>query len=223
MGMTPQKTNALAIIALILSIIWLGGLGSVLAIILGIVSLSQISKSNGTLGGKGMSIAALIIGGIGTILTILFYALIVFAVTVATHLVQTATVPVGTTINVNNHSINYGISSIAVTRVTTSSTGDNGESPDSGKQFAFANVRMCANSSGASSYFGASLFTVNASDGSSDVASATSARTPGLSDINSIAPNQCITGWLTFQISSSATPSSINYYAVPFTDFTWTV
>jgi hypothetical protein len=221
--MSPQKTNGLAIAALILAILWLGGLGSVLAVIFGIVSLNQISKARGALGGKGLSIAALVIGGIGTLLTVLFYAIAIFAVSVVGHLAQSATVAVGTTINVKNNSINYGISSIAVDQVTTSSTGENSESPDSGKQFVFAHVKICATSQGTSSYFGASLFTVNTSDNSSDVASMTSARSPSLSEINSIAGNQCVSGWLTFQILSSSTPKSINYYALPFTNFTWTV
>lgn len=222
-GMPPQKTNGLAIAALVLSLLWLGGLGSILAVILAIVSLSKISKAKGALGGKGLSIAALIIGAIGTLLTVLFYSLVVFAVSVVSHLAQTATVPVGTTINVNNNSVNYGISSIVVDQVTTSSTGDSGQTPDSGNQFVFAHVKVCATSQGTSTYFGASLFFVNTSDNSSDVASGTSARSPSLSDINSIAGNQCASGWLTFQISSSATPKSINYLALPFTDFTWRV
>jgi hypothetical protein len=223
MGMSPQKTNGLAIAALILSIVWLGGLGSVAAVILGIISLTQISKAKGALGGKGLSIAALVIGGIGTVLTVLFYAAVVFTVGVVSHLAQTATVPVGTTITVKNNSINYGISSIVVDQVTTSAAGDGGVVPDSGKQFAFAHVKICATSQGTSNYFGASLFTVNSSDGLSDIASTGGARSPSLSAVNSIAGNQCVSGWLTFQISSSATAKSINYYALPFTDFTWTV
>src|SRR5580704_18777565 len=223
MAMSPQKTNGLAIAALILSIVWLGGLGSVAAVVLGIVSLNQISKAKGALGGKGLSIAALIIGGIGVLLTVLFYAAVVFTVGVVSHLAQSATVPVGTTITVKNNSINYGISSIVVDQVTSSSTGNGGVVPDNGKQFAFAHVKICATSQGTSNYFGASLFTVNSSDGSSDIASTTGARSPSLSEVNSIAGNQCVSGWLTFQISSSATAKSVNYYALPFTDFTWTV
>jgi uncharacterized membrane protein len=52
-----QKTNTLAIVGFILSF-FLSWIGS----ILGIVALSQINKSAGMEGGKGLAIAAIIIG-----------------------------------------------------------------------------------------------------------------------------------------------------------------
>jgi peptidyl-prolyl cis-trans isomerase B (cyclophilin B) len=53
----PQKTNTLAIVGFILAFLmsFVGG-------ILGIVALSQINKSAGVEGGKGLAIAAIIIG-----------------------------------------------------------------------------------------------------------------------------------------------------------------
>ena len=44
------------------------GLGGVAAIILGIIALLQISKSNGEIGGRNMAIAGLVLGGISIIL-----------------------------------------------------------------------------------------------------------------------------------------------------------
>ncbi|MDA2979216.1 MAG: DUF4190 domain-containing protein [Actinomycetota bacterium] len=61
----PTKTNGLAIASLVLGILWLWWVGSVLAVIFGHVSLSQIKVSNGTQGGRGMAIAGLVLGYIG--------------------------------------------------------------------------------------------------------------------------------------------------------------
>ena len=59
----PPKTNGLAVASLVLSLLCL----SPLALILGIVSLNQITKSNNTEGGKGLAIAGVVIGGLGSL------------------------------------------------------------------------------------------------------------------------------------------------------------
>jgi hypothetical protein len=69
----PQRTNGLSIAALVLGIVWVWWIGSILAVIFGHVSLSQIKKSNGAQGGKGMAIAGLVLGwiGVGTLLLVI--------------------------------------------------------------------------------------------------------------------------------------------------------
>lgn len=59
----PGSTNSLAIVSLILGITWLGWIGSIMAVVLGHVSLSQIKKTGQS--GKGMAIAGLVLGYIG--------------------------------------------------------------------------------------------------------------------------------------------------------------
>ena len=61
----PPRTSGLAVASLVLGILYLCGIGSLLATIFGAVSLGQISRSNGTLTGKGMAIAGLVLGIIG--------------------------------------------------------------------------------------------------------------------------------------------------------------
>jgi hypothetical protein len=61
----PSRTSGLAIASLVLGIIWICGLGSLLATIFGAVALSQISRSRGQLEGKGMAIAGLVLGVLG--------------------------------------------------------------------------------------------------------------------------------------------------------------
>lgn len=79
----PKKTNGLAIAGMVLSIIGLatsccGGLGTVLAIpglIISIIAVSQIQKSGDA--GKGMAIAGIVCGALGTLIGI-YYLIIIF-------------------------------------------------------------------------------------------------------------------------------------------------
>jgi type II secretory pathway pseudopilin PulG len=61
----PQapKTPGIAIAALVLSALFCVPFAPLIGLILGIVALTQISRSNGQLGGNGIAIAAVIIGG----------------------------------------------------------------------------------------------------------------------------------------------------------------
>jgi hypothetical protein len=64
---------------MVLGIVWLGWLGSILAVIFGHVALSQIKRSYGALGGRGMAIAGLVLGyiGIATLVAVIVAAVIV--------------------------------------------------------------------------------------------------------------------------------------------------
>ena len=67
-----QETSGLAIASLILGIVALvvcivGPLAGIPALILGIVALSKIGGSGGRLGGKGLAIAGIVTGGLGTV------------------------------------------------------------------------------------------------------------------------------------------------------------
>ena len=65
-----QKTNTLAIVGFVTSFFF-AFIGS----ILGIVALSQIKASNGTEGGKGLAIAAIIIGFIPVVIIVVLMLL----------------------------------------------------------------------------------------------------------------------------------------------------
>ncbi len=69
MGGIPARprNNALAIASLVLGIIWICGLGSLLALILGIVALSQIKKSGAS--GRGLAIGGIVLGVLGILAT----------------------------------------------------------------------------------------------------------------------------------------------------------
>jgi hypothetical protein len=56
------RTNALAVASLVLSVFWMGGIGSVAGIILGHTALRQINASGGTQSGRSLAIAGLLLG-----------------------------------------------------------------------------------------------------------------------------------------------------------------
>lgn len=70
-----QKTNVLAIVSLVLSILSF----NIIAVILGVIALSQIKKTGES--GRGLAIAGIIIGAIGFIFWIIF--IIVFSIAAA--------------------------------------------------------------------------------------------------------------------------------------------
>lgn len=65
---TQARTNGLAIAALVLGILWLYGIGSILAIVFGHVAMSQIDRSGGSQSGRGMALAGAILGYVGAAL-----------------------------------------------------------------------------------------------------------------------------------------------------------
>jgi hypothetical protein len=60
-----RSTSGMAIASLVLGILWLYGVGSVLAIIFGAVGLKQ--TENGERGGRGMAVAGLVLGIVGVV------------------------------------------------------------------------------------------------------------------------------------------------------------
>ena len=66
------KTNGLAIASLVLGILWLYWVGSILALIFGMIAKSQIDQSGGMQQGRGMAIAGIVLGWVGIGFLILF-------------------------------------------------------------------------------------------------------------------------------------------------------
>lgn len=63
MGGTRPATNTFAIVSLVLGILWILGIGSVLAVVFGHLSLRQIHTTGEN--GRGMAIAGLVLGYVG--------------------------------------------------------------------------------------------------------------------------------------------------------------
>jgi hypothetical protein len=74
-GMAPPvtKTNGLAIASLVLGLVWVYGLGSILALVFGYSAKGQIDRSGGQQTGGGMAIAGIVLGWIGVGLILLVF------------------------------------------------------------------------------------------------------------------------------------------------------
>jgi YVTN family beta-propeller protein len=73
----PRPWNELAISSLFLSILWLGGIGSLVAVVFAIVALSQIRKANDRSRGAAIARAGLVLGIIGIVATLAIIGLAV--------------------------------------------------------------------------------------------------------------------------------------------------
>ena len=67
----PARTNSLSVVSLVTAVLWLCGLGSLIAVVTGHVGLSQIRRSGGSEGGRGLAVAGLIVGYLGLAATVL--------------------------------------------------------------------------------------------------------------------------------------------------------
>jgi hypothetical protein len=61
----PQRTNGSAIASLVLGILWLGGIGAILALVFGYRGKRSIDRSRGGEGGRGLALAGIVLGWIG--------------------------------------------------------------------------------------------------------------------------------------------------------------
>ncbi len=97
-GYVPvQKTNGLAIASLVCSLVWLGGVGSIVAILFGFIARAQIKKSEGAVEGSGLALAGIIVGFVGLAASV---AAVIAVVAVVHHCDQTG--------NCTNNTYNFG-------------------------------------------------------------------------------------------------------------------
>ena len=88
-----RKTNGLAVASLVCSIVWLGGVGSLLAVIFGFIARSQIRRAHDDQQGSGLALAGIIIGFVGLVTLGLVIA---FAAVVVHHCDQTGNCTINT-------------------------------------------------------------------------------------------------------------------------------
>jgi hypothetical protein len=70
----PSTTSGKAIASLVLGIVWVWGIGAVLALILGYQARSEIRRSGGRLTGGGLAVAGIVLGWVG-LAGLLFFVL----------------------------------------------------------------------------------------------------------------------------------------------------
>lgn len=71
----PRGTNGLAIASLVTSLVWVCGVGSIAAIIMGHISRGQIKKTGEQ--GAGMALAGLILGYLGLAVVVAYFAIVI--------------------------------------------------------------------------------------------------------------------------------------------------
>lgn len=71
----PTDTNGKAIASLIFGLLWIFGLGSLVAVVLGHMATREIDRSQGRQGGRGIAVAGLILGWLGLASTLAFILL----------------------------------------------------------------------------------------------------------------------------------------------------
>jgi uncharacterized protein DUF4190 len=74
---TKTGTNGLAVTSFVLSLLWFGGLGSILAIIFGVIGRKQVKESGQ--GGGGLATAGLVIGIVGVVGAVVLWAIVIAA------------------------------------------------------------------------------------------------------------------------------------------------
>lgn len=85
-GATPPltTTNGMSVASLVLGLVWLGGIGSILAIVFGNVGHKQIRDSGGRQTGNGMASWGIALGILGLVGTVIFTVLLISAANDAT-------------------------------------------------------------------------------------------------------------------------------------------
>ncbi|HWB71301.1 MAG TPA: DUF4190 domain-containing protein, partial [Egibacteraceae bacterium] len=77
-----QTTNGKAVAALVLGILWIYWIGSILALVFGLLARKEIAASGGAQGGQGMATAGIVLGCVG-MGTLTLFALFAFLAAVA--------------------------------------------------------------------------------------------------------------------------------------------
>ena len=74
------ETNGFAVASLVLGIVWVMGVGSILALVFGYVAKGQIDTSGGTQTGRGMAVAGIVLGWVGVAFLVAMIVLMIAGV-----------------------------------------------------------------------------------------------------------------------------------------------
>ncbi len=220
----PPRTSAMAVVALILSILWLGGVGSIVAVVLGFVARRRIKRSDGQMSGRGLSTAAIIIGFVG-ILGAIATGLVIGVVV---HDTRPVSVAMGQSVRPTGSVVHlFGVTSVRVNGVKRLVPVD---APADTTPYA-ANVTICTNNEGASigtngadnssnrANNGGSVigifFAMGATDGTSTKPGRNEFASQDLDGGDYFFDSPCETGTFTFYISTQARPTYVELTAVP--------
>jgi hypothetical protein len=209
----------MAIASLVLSLVWLSGLGSLLAVIFAIVARRNIRESRGSQTGDGLAIAGLVIGILGLLGAVLFIVTIAAVSHDANQSATPTIVSMGTRVAGGDSDI--GITTVAVESLAYPVVPNPTDiSPDSGKEYAVAKVEVCAGSSGAQSGPTDFEFTLGFAD-QETADSSLPIKAPDLGQIGGLGANACATGYVSFEIATGTTPSFVAYQPGLIHQYRW--
>ncbi len=222
----PANTSGFAIASLVLSIVWFGGLGSVLGVTFGAKAKRDIRRSGGHLGGDGMATAGVVLGILGLMGAATVWIGLVAGVHEFQKSVNRLTTPktlaMGQTGRLSGIDSITGISTVTIYAYTQPVTSqDVARQPAVGKEFAAAYVQVCAGSFGSQDGPDLRDFSLVLAGGSEVSPVPGDVRTPSLSDVHAIGIKQCAAGYVPFQIAQGATPASVQYQAL--SSYRWLV
>ncbi len=216
------RTSRLAIASLVLSVLWIGGLGSLLAVIFAVVARQHLRETGPWEGGEELARAGLILGIVGLVGTVVLFGIGVnqgpsdntaFPHIPAEHLRIVSVARIGQQISLrrNTNAYSSGIARVTVLSLTVPAVSQESDvQPTQGYELAIAQAQFCAGPVTVGNPPSVELLVghdVVVGDPVGD------AQVPGLDQIPSIDANQCVTGYQTFELADGTTPS-----AVVFTD-----
>jgi Domain of unknown function (DUF4190) len=230
-------TSGAAIASLVLSIVWIGGLGSLLAVIFGLSARGDIRRSNGRVSGDGLAIAGLIIGIVGLVGSIFFYISLFSVTNELRHDVTSGSFPFGTVpvTTIPTTDLRMGQSSppfyaLAGGRITVYSlrVGVTGEDPNmsvpAGESLAVANVKECAGAHSVNFALATrNLSLVGPDTYGQEVHYPDYVQRPVFdwSNIGEIGPNRCVQGLIGFTVNNTSVSSVV--FPAGSRDYSWTV
>jgi hypothetical protein len=229
----------LAVASLVLSLLWIGGLGSLLAIFFAVAARQHLRESGPWEGGEKLALAGLILGIVGLVGTAALFGLIVnlgptdnspfTSITVppikADPLRMVAVVHYGQRVPIRpdpNASVSH-IASVTVVSLTVPATSQVPYvQPAPGHGLAIAQVQVCAGPGGVNvSLYPLGVYLLGQGQPVGDPVG--DAQTPALRQISSIEPNQCTTGYQTFDLVNGTTPSGVVFTdGDPIQSYEWT-
>lgn len=222
----PRATSGSAVASLVLGILWIWGIGSLLAVLLGFRARSQIKRSNGAVGGNGLAVAGITLGIVGVIgAVVLTLALVGLNETITRSAPQvrtqedtpnandkTSVARIGSAIQLS--AANNAKLSVTAQQVIDPASGANEFStPESGKRF--VGVKFVISNVGSGTYNG------NANNGASVIGSDGQTYTTdfnaiaGCTNFNNgditLAPEGASTGCVVFQIPNGVTVAKVRF------------
>ena len=237
----PPRTSGLAIASLIFSLVWVAGVGSLLAVAFGIAAKVSIRRSGGTRRGSGLSTAGIVVGVVG-----LAGAALVAVVTV--RVVHWVTTPkeesLGHTVRMGALATIDGVDRVKVISVTPGAAGL-GTSAPPGDEFVSARLRLCVtpefSAPGSRSGQGTATalpapiapisttvlsvrhFFVYSTTGEAFGAQPAATGFPNLYDGVATTAGACSEGSLTFSVPVDQTPASLRYDPTVVNHYEWRI